>query len=68
MDMDAPPDALRVDLAKLKLSMWPKEACCYDVPYVNVTVCAVGRGDLCEADDGKLSHSSFTNATASTLL
>ena len=38
MDVDAPPAALPVELAKLKLSMLSKEACCYDVPYTNVTV------------------------------
>ena len=38
MDMDAPPTALPVELAKLKRSMLSKEACCYDIPYMNVTV------------------------------
>ena len=37
-DVDAPPAALAVQLAKLKLSMMSKETCCYDVPYINVTV------------------------------
>ena len=38
MEVDASPAALPVELAKLKLSMLSKEACCYDVPYMNVTV------------------------------
>ena len=36
MEVDAPPAALV--LAKVKLSMLSKAACCYDVPYLNVTV------------------------------
>ena len=38
IQVDAPPTALPVELAKLKLSMLSKEACCYDVPQMNVTV------------------------------
>ena len=38
MEADAPPTALTVELAKLKLSMLSKEARCYDVLYMNVTV------------------------------
>ena len=38
MDLDTPPTALPVELAKLKLSMLSKEVCCYDVPYMKVTV------------------------------
>ena len=32
MEADEPPAALPVELAKLKLSMLSKEACCYDIP------------------------------------
>ena len=40
MEMDAPPAASPVKLAQLhvKLSMLSKEACCYNVPYMNVTL------------------------------
>ena len=38
MEVDTPPSALPVELAKLNLSMLSKEACCYNVPYMNVTV------------------------------
>ena len=38
MEMDTPPAALPVELTLLKLSMLSKEACCYNVPYMNVTV------------------------------
>ena len=38
MDVDAPLAALPIKRAKLKLSMFSKEAGCYDVPYMNVTV------------------------------
>ena len=38
MDVDAPPTAVPVELAKLKLPMLSKEACCYDAPYANVTI------------------------------
>ena len=38
IDVDAPPAALVVQLAKLKLFMLSKETCCYNVPYMNVTV------------------------------
>ena len=38
MDVDVPPAALPVELSQLKHSMLWKEACCYDVPYMNVTV------------------------------
>ena len=31
-DVDSPPAALPVELAKLKLPLLSKEACCYDVP------------------------------------
>ena len=37
MEADAPPAALPVELAKLKLSTLSKEACCYDVSYMNMT-------------------------------
>ena len=38
LEMDAPPAALPVELALLKLSMLSKVLCCYDIPYINVTV------------------------------
>ena len=38
MNVDELPTALPVELAELKLSMLLKEACCYDVPYMNVIV------------------------------
>ena len=38
MEEDAPPTSLPVELTQLKLSMLFKEACCCDVPYMNVTV------------------------------
>ena len=37
-NLDVPLTALPIELAKSKLSMLSKEVCCYDVPYMNVTV------------------------------
>ena len=38
MEVDVPPAVLSVELARLELSMLSKEACCYNVPYMNMRV------------------------------
>ena len=38
VEVDEPPLALPIELAKLKLSMYSKEACCYNFSYINMTV------------------------------
>ena len=44
---------------------WPHDT---SVPSKLLYLCKANGGDLCETDDNKPSHSSFTNATASTSL